>query len=515
MNAGVGLGLASVILVLGFAGSRALGVIRNMVLAGSFGAGPELDAYFAAFRIPDLIFQVLAGAALGAAFLPTFAGLMGRGQPDAAWRLAGAAISYATAGGAAAAGGAFVLAPALVPLMVPWFPPEQQQRTVELTRIMLGSSVFFCASGLVTGVLHGRRHFLLPAIAPWGYNLSIIAGALLLDENLGVAGPAWGVTTGALVHLAVQLPGLWRVGMPWRLRLFSPDAQVEGLRQVLRLMGPRVLGLATLQAGWLVTTSLASGLHPGSLAALTYAWTIAMLPVGMVAMAPAMAAFPVLAEAAAAGDWLRFRTLLNTGIRLVAFLGLPTAAGLAVLGETVVTGLLQRGEFTVGATQQTAQVLVGIALGLPAHGLLEVLARGSYALQDTRTPLGFALLGLAVQTATSLILMGPLGAAGIAIGLSLGAWAEAGGLGVSVLRRTPGLGVGSLVAPLGATLAATAAATLAMGLWVAVVGGQDRAGWLLTGGGGALAGLGVYGAAALALRHPDLRTLGDGFRRLR
>lgn len=515
MSAGANLGLAAAILVGGFAGSRALGVVRNMVLAGSFGAGPELDAYFAAFRVPDFIFQVLAGAALGAAFLPTFAGLYGQGRHAAAWRLAGAGISLATLGGAVAAGVCFLLAPVLVPLTVPWFPPEQQQRTVDLTRIMLASSVLFCASGLVTGVLNGRHHFLLPALAPWGYNLSIIAGALLLGGTMGVAGVAWGVAVGSLVHLAVQLPGLRAVGMPGSALLFRTDRQVEGLTQVLRLMGPRVLGLATLQMSWLVTTFLASGLAPGSLAALNYAWAIAMLPVGVAAMAPAMAAFPAIAEAAATHDWQRFRSLLSAGIRLVGFLAIPIAVWLALLGEPVVEGLLQRGEFTAESTRQTAGVLFWLALGLPAHGLLEVVARGSYALQDTRTPLAFAVVGLAMHTGLSLVTMGPWGVNGLAVALSCAAWVEVGGLAVVVLTRTPGFVARDLLRPLGSTVAASVVAAAGMLLWVAWARDQAGAGWALVGVGGALAGTVTFLAAAAALRHPDLSTLWGGLRRIR
>lgn len=429
------IGVASLILVIGFAGSRALGIVRNIALAGAFGAGPELDAYFAAFRLPDTIFQLLAGAALGSAFIPTFAHVYSRTSPLAAWRLATGALVLFTSLGALFAGAGLLLSPWLVPLTVPGFPSQQQELTVTLTRIMLISTVFFCASISVTGILNARGHFLLPALAPWMYNLGIIAGALIAGKTWGPAGPAWGAAVGAFLHLMIQVPKLRSVGMQF---IWSWTLRVEGMAEVISLTGPRMLGLATIQVNWLVTTVLASTLSAGSIAAINYAWAVTMLPISLLGMAPATAVFPTLADAAAREDWDRYRETLSTGLRLVFFLAAPSSIGLMLLREPVITLLFQRGLFDETSTNITANALLFFTCGLTAHVLLEIVARGSYALRNTTTPLLFALLGMAAHLIFSLSLIGSLGLGGLALSMSLAATIEACGLMFALVRQIEG-----------------------------------------------------------------------------
>ncbi|MSQ28090.1 MAG: murein biosynthesis integral membrane protein MurJ [Dehalococcoidia bacterium] len=505
MTAGPSLRNASLILIAGFLGSRVLGVVRNMALAGTFGAGPELDAYFAAFRLPDLIFQLIGGAALGSAFLPTFANHYAQQSPGSAWRLASASINLFTLAGAVAAAVCFIAAPAIVPLTVPGYADASQEETVHLTRIMLGSSVFFCASGLVTGVLNGRRHFFLPAFAPWVYNLSIIAGALLLQGPAGVAGPAWGVTIGAGLHLLVQLPGLRRIGMKYQP---SAGFGTPGFGEVLRLMGPRILGLGSIQVNWLVTTVLASGLAAGSLAGLSYGWAVAMLPIGVIAIAPAMAAFPQLAEAAALQKWDRYRHLLSSGLRQVLLLSFPAGAGLALLGFPLVALLFQRGEFDAASTRMTAEVLACLSLGLPAHAVLEVVARGAYAMKDTKTPMLFAGLGMGVHACASLLLVGSLEANGLALAMSLSAWVEAAGLTLVVTRRAPGFARRELARPIIQTGTATMFMSAVVWAWLAVApssGGPVD--WLVTTLAGAISGGLAFAAAGALIGIPEVRSV--------
>ena len=498
-------GWASLILVLGFAGSRALGVIRNMALAETFGAGAELDAYFAAFRLPDIIFQLIAGAALGSAFLPTFATVFTRVSPAAAWRLSSAAITFFTLLGAATAAVGFLLAPLLVPLTVPGFQEAPQALTVTLTRVMLASAVFFCASGIITGTLNARYHFLLPAIAPALYNLSIIGGTLTLSGSWGILAPAWGVVIGAALHLLVQLPGLVRIGMVYHWRTHPATA---GLGEVLRLMGPRVLSLASIQVNWLVITVLASTLSVGNLAALSYAWAVAMLPLGVFGIAPATAAFPALAEAAAQGNWKRYQEMLSTGVRLTLFLAIPGSVGLILLREPLVVLLFQRGLFDAESARLTATALLFFSVGLAAHTLLEVASRGSYALRDTRTPLLFALIGSAGHIVFSLLLVRPLGAGGLALAMSLAAVLEAGGLFLALTRRVQDFDWSTVATSATKTLIATAVMGGAV-LWMlrALSPGQEAQEPLLAVLAGGLLGLGVFTAAAALLKSPDLSAM--------
>ena len=504
-EAASGLARASLILVIGFLGSRALGVLRNMVLAATFGAGAELDAYFAAFRLPDALFQVIVGAALASAFIPTFASVLNRGSPEAAWRLASASVNILSLVGVIGAWAGFVFAPWIVPWTVAFFPPEQQALTVDLARVMMLSTAFFCASGMITGVLNARFHFLLPALAPWLYNLSIIAGALLLHERVGIMGPALGVAVGAGLHLLVQLPGLALVGMRYRAT-FNP--RTPGVDEVLRLMGPRVLTLGAAQVSWLVTTVLASGLAEGSITALTYAWALVMVPVGIFGMAPATAAFPSLAQAVAQQDWARYRHLLSTGLRRAVFLSVPGSVGLILLREPLVVLLFERGEFDRASTLLTTVVLVFFSVGLFAHVLLEIASRGSYALHDTRTPLLFALLGMGAHAVFSVLLVGLGGAAGLALAMSLSTVVEAVGLLVAVARRTGRFDWHALLASSAKTLAATAAMAGAVALLLSEVPlGMDTASMAARVGLAAIAGGAVFVAVSALLRSDDLSEL--------
>src|SRR3990172_8817935 len=296
------LSLAAIILVVGFVGSRLLGLVRNMVIGGVFGTGPELDAYFAAFRIPDFLFQVIAGAALGSAFIPVFTTYLAKEGLEESWKLASAVLNLVGLATLAASIVALLAAPWIVPLTVPFFPSESQQLTTGLTVVMLVSPIFFSVSGIVTGILNSRHHFLLPALAPLVYNGSIIAAAVGLSASLGV-------------------------------------------REVGRLMAPRVLGLAAVQVNFLVTTILASALPSGSLAALSYAWAVMMMPLGVFGMSISTAVFPTMAEQAAVESYDNLGRTLTSSLRLVLFFTIPASAGLILLREPLVALLFERGLF--------------------------------------------------------------------------------------------------------------------------------------------------------------------------
>ncbi|HEX6030060.1 MAG TPA: lipid II flippase MurJ, partial [Tepidiformaceae bacterium] len=237
-----GLAVAATIVAFGFVGSRLLGVVRSIVIANQFGTSADYEAYVVAFRIPDLIFQVLAGATLGSAFIPVFARLYRRENEARAWELASKVMTLITAATAALCLLAFLLAPWLVPLTAPGL--DNEGKAVFLTRFMLLSPLLFAMSGMVTGILNARQLFFLPALAPMLYNLAIIFGAVVLAEEWGINGLAAGVVIGAGLHLLVQVPGLVRERMKFRP---SFDWRDGAVREVGRLMGPRVIGLAAAQ----------------------------------------------------------------------------------------------------------------------------------------------------------------------------------------------------------------------------------------------------------------------------
>lgn len=434
-----GLVVAAAIVAFGFFGSRLLGVVRTMAIASAFGASPELDAYWVAFRVPDLIFQVLAGATLGSAFIPVFARLYKRESEDEAWGLASNVLNLITAATAALCVVAFLLAPLLVPLLAPGLGKdigrhdELTAKAVSLTRLMLLSPLLFAMSGMVTGILNARQRFMLPALAPMFYNLAIIMGAVVLSGPLGVDGLAVGVIAGAALHLCIQLPGLVREGMRWRPTF---DWHESHVLEVARLMGPRVVGLAAAQVNFLVTTYFASRIGASAISNLTYAWLLAGLPLALFGMALSTAVFPRLAEHAAAEDNKALVSTVSQVLRIIMFLTIPAALGLVLLRGPVTVLLLQRGQFTGADATITATALGLYCLGIVPQAGIEIHSRGFYAMGDTRTPVILAVIAVGVNFILSALLWSHYEHRGLALAVSVSSWVEWIALYVAYVRRT-------------------------------------------------------------------------------
>jgi putative peptidoglycan lipid II flippase len=482
-----------------------LGLLREVVIGAQFGTGAELDAYLAAFRLPDLIFYLVAGGALGSAFIPTFTASLtrnGDSRRAAAWRLASAVSNLVLAATTALAIVAAILAQPLVAhVIAPGFEPAQQAFTVTLMRIMLVAPVIFGVSGIVMGVLNSFQHFLAPALAPVVYNLAIIAAAWLLAPRLGVAGLALGVVIGAALHLLVQIPALLRRRPQYTLTLGLGDPDV---REVGRLMGPRVLGLAAVQINFLINANLASRLLPGSLSAFNYAWLMMLLPQGIVAQGIATAVFPTLSAQAALGQLDLLRRTLNGALRAVLWLTLPAAAGLLILRRPLIQVLLERGEFTAQSTSMTAYALAFFAFGLVAHSLLEIVTRAFYALHDTWTPVKIGIGAMVVNSVLSLLLLSPLAHGGLALANTVATTLETLALLWLIRPRLGGLGGRLLLSTLGRSLAATLVMSAVL-LWFTARWG-DSSPWLVAGGGLVLGGM-IYGAVALLLGRGEIRSL--------
>jgi putative peptidoglycan lipid II flippase len=488
--------------------SRVTGLVREGVIAARFGASADLDAYLAAFRVPDLLFQLVAGGALGSAFIPTFSSYWTRHDRAGAWLLFSRVLNLVTLTLTVVAGLAALFAPQLVARFIaPGFPPPQQAETAALMRWMLFGTVLFGASGLVMGALNAMQHFLLPAVAPVLYNLAIIGGALFLAPKFGVFGLVVGVVSGAISHLAVQLPGLWWARARYYLSFAPYDS---GVREVARLMGPRMLGLFFVQINFLVNTILASGLDPGSLVALNYAWLIMLLPQGIFAQSLAAAAFPTMAAQVAAGELGEMRHTFSRTLRFTLFLTLPSAVGLIVLGRELVAALFQHGAFDASGSARVAYGLAFYAVGLTGHAMLEIVVRAFYALHDTLTPVMVGVAAMVVNIILSLVWVGWLGYGGLALANSLATTGEAFLL-LWLLRR-PLQGVdGEQIWP---ALVKQAAGAVLMGAvlwlwldWVEKIVPPTSAlvqPWLLTLGGLLLGAL-VYGGVAVLLGSDELR----------
>jgi putative peptidoglycan lipid II flippase len=496
-------------LVMGlFVLSRVLGLVRQMVIGALFGTSGDLDAYLAAARISETVFLIVAGGALGSAFIPTFADHLAREDDHGAWRLASAVANLALIVLTAIAGLTAIFAPALVRTVIaPGFGPPQQALTASVLRLMLISPVIFGVSGVVMGALNAHQHFLLPALASSVYNLSIIGGALLLGPRLGVRGMAVGVVVGAALHLLVQVPALSHYGARYvpTLGLDNPS-----VREVGRLMAPRILGTAIAQLNFVVNNSLASGLGEGAVSAINYAWLLMLLPQGVFAQAVGTAAFPTFAGQVARGERDEMRSTLAATLRAVFFLSLPATVGLLVLGRPLVGLLFERGAFEATSTDAVAWALAFYALGLVGHAGLEIVARAFYALHDTLTPVWVGGLAMGLNVALSLALPGVFGLAGwpphagLALANSVATLLELSALLVLIRRRMDGLeGRRTRAAFARSGLAALAMGAVILG-WRALLPG---AGALVLGGGGVVLGVAVYLFTALLLRVEELRAV--------
>ncbi len=443
---------AAGVVMLAFVASRLLGLIRNSAIGAAFGADNTLDAFTAAQRLPETLFVLVAGGALGSAFIPVFSKYLNAGDHERAWDLASVIVNLLLLVGLVLTLLAFAFAPQITEsMLVPGASTEQQALTAELMRIMLITVVIFGISGLLMGILNAHQHFLLPALAPSLYNLGIIFGALFLTPTLGVHALAWGTVLGALLHLAVQLPGLR--GLEPRYR-FVISLRTDGVLEVLALMGPRVLGLAIVQVMFWVNTALASDMAGGSIVVLTFAFQVMLMPQAIIAQSVATAVFPTLSAQAVTGQMREFSRTLNASVQSVLYLAIPATVGLVALAQPTVAVLYQRGDWTDTDTAATAWILMFWSAGLVGHCLVEILVRAFYALSDTRTPVlvgGGAMLLNVVFSLFFIKFIGTPGeitrtpAAGLALANSTATALESLGLWLLLRRRSPGFAEGGRV----------------------------------------------------------------------
>ena len=497
------------VVMVGMALSSLAGLASTILVSHAFGTSRNLDAFYAANRLTEILFNLMAGGALASAFIPTFTGFLTRGDRVGGWRLASSVANLVFL--------ALTLVGALAALAGPWLvrhvlapgfdDPAQISLTVSLLRIMLLSSIVFGLSGLLMGVLNAHQHFALPALAPACYRAGGIIGVVFLVPRLGIHGLAWGVVLGAVLHLLVQLPALRgrRAVYQPRLGLGDPD-----VRQVARLMAPRLLGVAVVQLNFLVNTILASGMAEGSLTAITFGFMLMIMPQAIIAQAIAIAALPTFSEQASRNDPQALRSTLSSALRAVLFLSLPASLGLILLRRPIVGLLLERGAFGPDSTELVAWALLWYAAGLVGHSLLEILVRAFYAMQDTHTPVlvGASAMSLNVVLSVGLAALFPrLGWAphgGLALANSLATAVEFLVLLRILQRRLRGPAILPLDRPVAGSFAAGAALALALWGWLVIAGGWPA--WLVGGGGVAL-GLAVYWAGAWALGVPEARRL--------
>lgn len=405
---------AALVVLVGFLASGVLGLVRTAIVNATFGAGDALDAFVWAQRLPELIFVLVAGGALGSSFIPVFARFRERDDDEQlAWRLASAVMTLSSLAAGILSLIVVALAPAIVTyLLAPGAEPAVQMLTANLMRIMMLTPFVFSISGLLMGILHAHQMFLLPSLAISMNNIGLIIGALVIApllppeagvaqvENANVYGLAYGAALSSFLHLAVQLPGLRQINAHLRPLL---DWRVPGVIEVLRLMGPRVLGLAVVQINFVVNAVFTSGMISGSAAVLTAAFTLMFFALGVIGQSLGSAVFPSLAALAAADDMDGFKDRLASAMRSMLFLAFPAMIALILLGEPLVTVLYERGEWTSEHTRATAWALAFYATGMAGFALLEVLSRAFYALSDTWTPVKIGMASMVSNIILSIV----------------------------------------------------------------------------------------------------------------
>lgn len=494
--------------------SRVSGLLRDKCIAFVFGAGAVTDAFFVAFRIPDLLRGLLAEGSLSASFIPLFTEEDKQRSEAAAWQLGSAALTVMTVVLAAVALLGIALAPWLVRLFTLEFgavTSPQFGLTVKLTRTMFPFLIFVGLAALVMGMLNARRKFAVPAFAPVMLNLALIAGAVWVAPRLGpdpatqIFGLAAAVLVGGLLQLAVQVPALLKLGFRYRLTVRHP-----ALKRLFALMLPGTVGLMVAEVGLMVDTMLAWNLGPGAVSALYWGNRLMQLPLGIFGIAIATAMLPTLAGEYIAHRIGEFKRTLTEGVRLMLAIQVPAIVALIVLARPIIRVLLQGGAFSAADTGNVAWALICFSLGLCSYAGVKIFVQAFYAMQDTRTPVKLAVASLLLNIALNLVLIVPLGFAGLALATALAATFNCVAL-VILLRRRLGRLRGREVA---AVLVRIAAASAGMGaVLLALVWLRDPAGVASLLAAGLLLtvyiglGLGVYLGLGTALKVAEVGRL--------
>ncbi|MDD5567527.1 MAG: murein biosynthesis integral membrane protein MurJ [Patescibacteria group bacterium] len=401
--------------------SRLVGLLRDRLLASSFGAGDTLDVYYAAFRLPDFIFNILVLGALSSSFIPIFLEYWYRekDKPEAervAWRITNSVLNLIVVGLVILGAIMFVLAPFLMGIIAPGFSAAKQADTVNLTRLMLISIVFFGISNVMSGVLNSFRRFFAYSLAPIMYNLGIIFGIYVLVPAWGVRGLALGVVFGSLLHLLVQLPAVRRTGYRYQ---WIFDTAHAGVRKIGKLMVPRALGLGVVQLNQVVINVIASTLRSGSVAIFNLANNLQSFPISVFGVSLAISSFPVFSKAFAEQDRPGFVYHFSQTFRRVLFLIIPVSVVILILRAQIVRLILGAGEFNWTDTIFTAQTLGIFSLSLFAQSLIPVLARSFYAFQNTKTPVIISVIAMVLNIVLGILLSRSWGISGLAFAFSI------------------------------------------------------------------------------------------------
>lgn len=442
------LAVAAAFLVLATAGSRVLGLVREIVMVTYLGLGPDMGAFTVANKVPSLVRTLLADTALSAAFIPVFSGLLEKERRHEAWRVAFTVTVLATVVLGVITALGMVFAPAVVKVVAPGFSDDPQivALTVHLMRVMFPTVVILGIAGIFMGILNSYNHFTLPAVAPIVWNLVIIGVVVAFSAGYGIKALAWGLLAGTVVELFLQVPAVWRrrwrpglpgsdtagpstameaarrgenaasspVGSPYRLALRSPEVRRVGL-----LIGPVILSLGVINFNAFIDTIVATLISVPAPAIIDKAFRLFQLPQGVFAIAIGTVLFPAFSRHAAANRMAEFREDLSAGLRQIFFVTLPFAAFFAVLAVPTVRLIYEHGKVTSSEAELVASALMFFSVGMAFVSVNTLLNRAFYSIQKPWLPLIAGVVNLALNAGLDLVLYKPLGVGGITLSTSL------------------------------------------------------------------------------------------------
>ena len=488
--------------------SNLVGLLRQMLVANAFGTQAGMEAFNAANRVSETLFNLVAGGALSSAFIPVFTGFLTRKDSPGAWRLASSIANLVLLVLIVLCLIAAIFAPWIVRnILAPGFAsdPPKEALTIDLMRLMLPAAILFGLSGLVIAILNSHQVFFIPALMPAMYQLGMIFGVLFLSPSMGIYGLGWGVLIGSALYLGLQIPSLLRLHGKYfpKLGLGNP-----AVHEVVLLMLPRLLGVAVVQLNFWVNTWLASSMVEGSVTGIVFAFALMLMPQAAIAQSIAIAAMPTFSAQVALGKLGEMRNSLAASLRGVLLLSIPATVGLILLRYPLIEMLYQRGQFDARSTQLVAWGLLWFVVGLVSHSVVEIMSRAFYALHDTRTPvlvgIGAMSLNVVFSFAFSALFIqwNWLALGGLALANSLATTLEMVGLLVLMRRKLNGI-QGRWITK-GLLQAAAATIIMGAGIWIWLRFSVSFSAWVVTLGGVAI-GLLLFGLAAILFRVEEVQ----------
>jgi len=392
----------AMVVMVAFVISNLVGLLAKTMTARYFGTGIESSAFFAANRFSEILFNLVAGGALGSAFIPVFTGLLVNNEKKKAWKLASSIINIVIVVLVVLSFLTIIFSENVVRfILAPGFNEKETALTANLLRIQVFSSIIFGISGLLMAILNSHQHFMLPAIAPAMYQVGWIIGILALSPKMGVEGLAWGVVIGSGMHLLVQIPQTLK--LDHRKYFAGFGLWMDEVKEVARLMLPRLLGVAIIQLNFLLNTYLASFQQEGAITAISLAFPLMIMPEAAIAESIAIAALPTFSALVAKNKLGEMRATLASTLRAVILLAVPASAGLVVMRKPIVQFLYGGRAFDAKSVELVAWALLWYAVGLLGHGLVEITSRAFYSLHDTRTPVVVGVGAMAANLGLSFL----------------------------------------------------------------------------------------------------------------